>query len=103
MTLSPSLPVTLATLLTLGTAAGALVPLQATIRQERSPEYLLPRVVGLSTATIPIVAPIGVLVTGFLLDGVGLHTTLVVMSTGAGLIGGSVLANRGIRVFDATI
>ena len=103
MTLSPSLPVTLATLLTLGTAAGALVPLQATIRQERSPEYLLPRVVGLSTATIPIVAPIGVLVTGFLLDGVGLHTTLVVMTTGAGLIGACVLASRGIRVFDAKI
>jgi MFS family permease len=103
MTLSPSLPVTLSTLLTLGTAAGALVPLQATIRQERSPEYLLPRVVGLSTATIPVAAPIGVLVAGFLLDGVGLHTTLVVMSTGAGLIGASVLANRGIRVFDATI
>jgi predicted MFS family arabinose efflux permease len=103
MTLSPSLPVTLAMLLTLGIAAGALVPLQATIRQQRSPEYLLPRVVGLSTATIPVVAPIGVLVTGFLLDGVGLHTTLVVMTTGAGLIGACVLASRGIRVFDAKI
>jgi hypothetical protein len=33
----PLLPVTLAMLLTLGTAAGALVPMQATIRQKRSP------------------------------------------------------------------
>ena len=55
------------------------------------------------SATIPVVAPIGVLVTGFLLDGVGLHTTLVVMTTGAGLIGACVLASRGIRVFDAKI
>jgi len=35
------LPVTLAALLTLGAAAGSLVPLQATIRQERSPDRLL--------------------------------------------------------------
>ena len=76
ITLVPSLPVTLAMLLTLGAAAGSLVPLQATIRQERSPARLLPRVVGLSTASIPVAAPIGVLVTGFLIDGLGLHQTL---------------------------
>ena len=51
ITLVPFLPFTLAMLLTLGAAAGLLVPLQATIRQERSPARLLPRVVGLSTAT----------------------------------------------------
>ena len=43
ITLIPSLPVTLAALLTLGVAAGSLVPLQATVRQERSPARLLPR------------------------------------------------------------
>ena len=37
ITLVPFLPFTLAMLLTLGAAAGSLVPLQATIRQERSP------------------------------------------------------------------
>lgn len=51
------LPLTLLMLLTLGAAAGALVPLQATVRQERAPAHLLPRVVGLSTATIPVAAP----------------------------------------------
>ena len=40
----------------------------ATIRQERSPAHLLPRVVGLSTATIPVAGPVGVLVTGLLID-----------------------------------
>ena len=54
--------------------------MQGTIRQERSPAHLLPRIVGLSTASIPVAAPIGVLVTGFLIDGLGLHQTMPVSS-----------------------
>jgi len=101
ITLVPYLPLTLAMLATLGAAAGALVPLQATIRQERSPARLLPRVVGLSTASVPVAAPIGVLVTGFLIDGIGLHQTLLLMTAGAALIGTTVLLSRGTRTFDA--
>ena len=101
ITLVPSLPFTLLMLLTLGAAAGSLVPMQATIRQERSPAHLLPRVVGLSTASIPIAAPVGVLITGFLIDGLGLHQTLLLMTAGASLIGAAVVTSRGIRVFDA--
>lgn len=101
ITLVPSLPFTLVMLLTLGAAAGSLVPLQATIRQERSPARLLPRVVGLSTASVPVAAPIGVLVTGFLIDGLGLHQTLLLMTAGAALVGTAVLTSKGIRAFDA--
>jgi predicted MFS family arabinose efflux permease len=99
ITLVPSLPFTLATLLTLGAAAGSLVPLQATIRQERSPARLLPRVVGLSTASVPVAAPIGVLVTGFLIDGLGLHHTLLLMTAGTALIGVIVLTSKTVRTF----
>jgi predicted MFS family arabinose efflux permease len=99
--LVPFLPFTLAMLLTLGAAAGLLVPLQATIRQERSPAHLLPRVVGLSTASIPVAAPIGVLVTGFMIDGLGLHQTLLLMTAGAVLIGTAVLTSSGTHAFDA--
>ena len=84
-TVSPSLTLTLAMLLTLGAAVGALVPPMATIRQERSPAHLLPRVVGLSTARIPVTGPIGVLAAGLMIDGVGLRTTLLAM-TAAGLL-----------------
>jgi predicted MFS family arabinose efflux permease len=101
ITLAPILPFTLAMLLTLGAAAGSLVPLQATIRQERSPARLLPRVVGLSTASVPVAAPIGVMGTAFLIDWLGLHQTLVLMTVGAALIGATVLTSKGIRVFDA--
>jgi hypothetical protein len=72
-----------------------------TIRQERSPARLLPRVVGLSTASIPVAGPIGVLATGFLIDGLGLHQTLLLMTAGMALIGNAVVTSKGIRLFDA--
>jgi predicted MFS family arabinose efflux permease len=100
ITLLPFLPFTLVMLLTLGAAVGSLVPLQATIRQERSPARLLPRVVGLSTASVPVAAPIGALVTGFLIDGLGLHQTLLLLTAGAALIGTTVLTSRATHTFD---
>jgi predicted MFS family arabinose efflux permease len=100
ITLIPFLPVTIAMLVTLGAAAGSLVPLQATVRQERSPAHLLPRVVGLSTASVPVVAPIGVLVTGVLIDALGLHHTLILLTGGAVLIGALVVASPATRTFD---
>lgn len=95
-----ALPFILAMLLTLGAAAGALVPLQATIRQERSPTHLLPRVLGLSTASIPVVAPIGMLITAFLIDALGLHPTLLLLTAGAVVIGASVVTSKATRAFD---
>ena len=98
--LVPFLPFTIVMLLTLGAAAGSLVPLQATIRQERSPARLLPRIVGLSTASVPVIGPIGVLLTGVLIDGLGLHQTLLLLTAGAALIGATVLTSKWTRLFD---
>lgn len=99
--LVPYLPVTLIMLAALGAAAGSLVPLQATFRQERSPDRLLPRVVGLSTARIPVAVPTAGVVTGFLIDGLGLeHASLLLYAT-ALLVGVSVLASPGTRHLDA--
>jgi predicted MFS family arabinose efflux permease len=100
ITLVPSLPVTIVMLFTLGTAAGALVPLQATVRQERAPARLLPRVVALSVATIPVAAPTGVLVTGFLIDGLGLRSAALFLSAAAAVIGIAVLTSRSTQQFD---
>jgi predicted MFS family arabinose efflux permease len=100
ITLSRALPVTLGMLAVLGAAAGAVVPLQATVRQERSPAHLLPRVVGLSTVTLPVAVPIGVLVTGVLIDGLGLRGAMLVTSAVAVTIGATVLSSRAIRLLD---
>ena len=99
--LIPYLPVTLVMLVTLGAAAGTLVPLQATVRQERSPARLLPRIVGLSTASIPVAVPTGVLVTGFLIDGLGLGRTSLLLTTAAVLVGAGVLTSPWTRHLDA--
>lgn len=100
ITAVPALPVILALLATLGAAAGSLVSLQDSIRRERSPARLLPRVVGLSSASVPVAGPVGVLATGFLIDGLGLHQTLLRMTAGAAVIGIAVLTSRATRFFD---
>jgi len=100
LAIGPSLVVTMATLLAWGMAAGSLVPMMATIRQERSPAHLLPRVVGLSTASVPVVGPISVLVAGFLLEGLGVPLTLLLMTAGTALIGIAALTSGGVRTFD---
>ena len=97
--MAPALPMTMM-LLVLGAAAGALVPLQATIRQERSPAWLLPRIVGLSTATIPVAAPFGVLVAGLLIDAFQLHQTLLWMTAAGTVIGALVLVSGATHEFD---
>jgi predicted MFS family arabinose efflux permease len=98
--LSPSLVMTLATLLTLGAAVGSLVPLMATIRQERAPARLLARIVGLSTATIPVTGPMGVIVSGLMIDAWGLRLALVVLAAFGLVVLGNVLASRGVVLFD---
>jgi predicted MFS family arabinose efflux permease len=98
--LVPYLPVTLVMLVTLGVAAGALVPLQVTIRQERSPARLLPRVVGLSTATIPVVVPTAALLTGLLIEGLGLRPASLVLAAAGLFVGLCVLISPSTRHFE---
>jgi hypothetical protein len=50
---------------------------------------------------LPVAAPIGILATGFLIDGLGLYRTLLLFAVGAALIGITVLRSRGIRALDA--
>jgi MFS family permease len=102
ITLSPSILFTIAMLVTLGTAVGSLVPLMATIRQDRSPAHLLPRIVGLSTASIPVTGPVGVLATGVLIDALGLRQALLLTTTLAAVIAVAAWANSGPRLFDTT-
>ena len=102
LALVPSLAVAVTLVLALGIAAGSLVPMMATVRQERSPGHLLPRVVGLSTVSVPVVGPIAVLAVGFLLEGLGLRATLLLMTAATALLGLGVLTSDGIRALDGT-
>jgi predicted MFS family arabinose efflux permease len=96
----PVLAVTLTMLLTIGIAAGSLVPLQATVRQERAPAHLLPRIVGLSTATIPVAVPVSALLTGLLIEALGLGQASLLLAGTALAVGAVVSMSRATRHLD---
>jgi predicted MFS family arabinose efflux permease len=94
------LPVTLAALFTIGAAAGLVVPLQVTVRQERTPPHLLAHVVGLGAATIPVAAPVGALLAGVLIDVLGLRAAMTIQTALALSVGLTALTSRGLRALD---
>jgi predicted MFS family arabinose efflux permease len=100
MATQPPAPVTAAIVASIGAMAGYLVPMMATIRQERSPSDLLPRVIALSTGLYPVVTPISVLAVGILLDAAGVGGTLAILTAGTVILGLAELSSRGIRAFD---
>lgn len=100
MATQPPPGVTAVIVAAIGVMAGYLVPMMATIRQERSPVELLPRVIAVSTGLFPVVTPISVLVAGVLLDVTGAGGTLAIMTAGTVILGIAELSSRGIRAFD---
>ncbi len=101
LALVQSLAVAMPALLAMGIVAGSLVPMMATVRQERAPAHLLPRVVGLSTASVPVAGPIAVLAVGFLLEGLGVRGTLLLMTAGTAMLGVAALTSDGVHALDA--
>jgi predicted MFS family arabinose efflux permease len=100
MVTQPPAAVTAAVVASVGAMAGYLVPMMATIRQERSPAHLLPRVIAISTGLYPVVTPISVLVAGVLLDVAGVGGALTVLAAGTVVLGLAEVSSRGIRAFD---
>jgi MFS family permease len=73
----PSLAVLLVARLIGGLASGPINPILATAEQERIPVALRGRVFGLITAIAYMAIPLGLLVTGYLLDRIGLRATVL--------------------------
>jgi MFS family permease len=61
----------------MGVTSGGGRPLSATVRQERTPLSMRGRVFGAINALINAATPIGVVVTGLLITGIGLRATLI--------------------------
>jgi MFS family permease len=74
----PSLPVMLAILL--GTGISVAAPIEALIRQERTPPHLRARVFATYMAALTLVAPIGAIAAGFLVESLGLRTAIIVVA-----------------------
>jgi predicted MFS family arabinose efflux permease len=65
-----------------GVWPGVLAPLSQTVRLERIPVSLRDRVIGLTTAAFQVVGPMAILITGVLIEGLGLSRTLLIVAAG---------------------
>ena len=72
-----SLPATVAALVLAGLALGPGNPIIYTVTQERTPGSLLGRITGTQLALSNAAVPLGVVLTGYLVDAVGLRFVLV--------------------------
>lgn len=97
---TPSLPVTVAALAITGLAAGPINPLIFTVVQERTPEHLRGRVIGALWALALAASPLGVVLTGYLLEALGLRLILVGVAAGYLVATLSMLLNPALREMD---
>ncbi len=73
----PPVPVMVGAMLLGGMISGPNGPLVSTVLQERTPEGLLGRVSGTTTAIGFAAAPLGVAVAGYVVDAIGVRPTLI--------------------------
>jgi MFS family permease len=96
----PSLPVILIMQALVGLAVSPVNPIMSTVIYERIPVEMRARVLGAVTAGVLVAIPLGVLVSGYLLDWIGLQATLLLL--GVGYLGAtlSLAINPAIRELD---
>lgn len=101
MTMTPNLAITTTTLVVIGLASGPINPLLMTIFQERTPASMRGRMFGMITAIAWVAMPLGMLVSGLLIQFTGLRTTLVLIAASFALITLGVLVNPTLRSLDS--
>ncbi|MBV9788595.1 MAG: MFS transporter [Chloroflexi bacterium] len=100
LALFPPLPVLLVLHALTGVAAGALNPILATVQYERIPATMRARVFGTITAGAFLGMPLGVLITGYALEWVGLRPVLLTLGTLYLITTLSLLINPALREMD---
>lgn len=87
LTLAPPLPVILAALAISGVIGGPINPLLVTIRHERIPTQLRGRIFSTFSAIAQVATPLGIVLAGFLTDGIGLQPTILAIALCAQIVG----------------
>lgn len=100
LALFPPLPVLLVMHALAGIAAGSLNPILATVQYERVPAAMRARVFGTLTAGAFLAMPLGVLITGYALEWVGLRPVLLALGTLYLITTLSLLINPALREMD---
>ena len=95
----PLLPAA-ATVAVIGIASGVLNPIAMALLQERTPEGMRGRVLGLVMAVVTVAMPLGMLVSGLLLETLGLARTLALIAAATCLLSLTLLVNPSMREMD---
>ncbi len=80
LSLEPSLPVVIAALVVTGVVTGPINPLMVTVRHERSPAELRGRVFASYSAIALAAQPLGMVLAGSLIEGVGFTPTILLFA-----------------------
>jgi len=99
----PPLPVAVAIKAVAGIAAGPLNPILGTLQYERIPAPLRGRVLGVMTAAAWVAMPLGALIAGPLLAGIGLRATLLAVGGCYVATTLSMLVTPAIREMDVPV
>ncbi len=102
LAMHPSLPLLMGGLFVEGAAMGAVNPLLVTIRHERIPVELRGRVFGAFSAVATGAQPLGMLVGGFLIEGIGFRATTIILATLAQALGLALLMMPSLRELDSS-
>jgi MFS family permease len=97
----PPLPVVLLAQFVSGIAAGPINPVLSTVEYERIPANMRGRVFGAITAGAWMAMPLGVLLGGYAIEGVGLVPTLLVVGGCYLLTTASLIFNPVLKLMDA--
>jgi MFS family permease len=97
---SPGIALLIAAFVVVGLAAGPLNPLMVTVRHERSPAELRGRVFSTYSAIAMAAQPVGVLVAGQLVEGIGLSPTVLAFAILAQSLGVVALLLPAFRRLD---
>lgn len=100
LALLPTLPVILSVLLISGVASGPINPIIDTINQEHAPIGMRGRVIGTAMAGAYLALPLGTVLAGYLLEGIGIRTLLFVLAICYLIVTVSLLFNPALHDMD---
>jgi MFS family permease len=99
---SPSLALLVAAFFVVGVLVGPINPLMVTLRHERAPAAIRGRVFSTYSAIAFAVAPLGILVTGNLVEGIGFNPTVIILAAIAQVLGVVSVLLPGLRQMKRT-
>jgi MFS family permease len=98
--LTDTFPVIVAALFVMGASIGPISPLVMTILHERIPAELRGRVFGAMAAIASGTVPLGIVIVGFTIEGIGLRSTLITLAVAYLAMAATAFVNPAFRQIE---